>query len=132
MDNETVPHMRLCRRSLPWTVIEASRTSLNIVAISVIHVESQQPEYFPNAGIPGGVTLSRFAVLLKNWMIDDRENRNYTRPCDTRVREETGIVLPPESVGQWERIPLSLTVFDPYRSVFHSSRQYFEAELNAA
>ena len=95
---------------------------------SVVYLESQQPEYFDNSGIQKGILLSRYACLLKNWMLDEREHVNYGRPWDPRVREDIGIVIPPENVGQWERTSLPLTVSDPYRSAFRAFLKYFQGQ----
>jgi hypothetical protein len=47
------------------------------------------------------------------------------------VREDTGIVIPVENVGQWERQSLSLTVSEPYGLIFRQFRSYFESEMRA-
>lgn len=96
---------------------------------SVVYLQSQQPEYFDNSGIQKGILLSRYACLLKNWMLDEREHLNYTRPWDPRVREDTGITIPAENVGQWERTSLPLTVSDPYRSTFRVFLKYFQSQM---
>jgi Ca-activated chloride channel family protein len=98
---------------------------------SLIYLESQQPEYFPNTGIRKGVLLSRYAALLKNWMIDERQYAHYSQPWSPAVREDTGICIPPENVGQWERTSLNLTVSQPYRSIFRTFAKYFKGEIYA-
>jgi len=98
---------------------------------AVIYLESQRPEYFPNSGIRKGVLLSRYAALLKNWMIDERRYRGYNDGWQASVREDCGIVLPVENVGQWERTSIPLTVSQPYRSVFRDFAAYFEDEMRA-
>jgi Ca-activated chloride channel family protein len=96
---------------------------------SVIFLESEQPEYFDNTGIQKGVLLARYACLLQNWMMDERQYVRYSQPWNARVREDTGIVIPAENVGQWERTSLPLTVSQPYRSVFREFASYFEDEM---
>jgi Ca-activated chloride channel family protein len=98
---------------------------------SVVYLESQPPEYFPNTGIRKGVLLSRYAALLKNWMMDERQYARYNQPWSPRVREDTGICIPPENVGQWERTSLDLTISQPYRSIFRTFAGYFEDEMYA-
>ncbi len=41
---------------------------------AAINLESTQPEYFPNSGIRKGILLVRYASLLQNWMIDERQH----------------------------------------------------------
>jgi Ca-activated chloride channel homolog len=97
---------------------------------STVYLESQQPEYFPNSGIRKAVLLTRYASLMRNWMLDERQHINYSRSWDARVREDCGIVLPPDNLGQWERTSLPLTVSPPYRSVFRSFAGYFSNETS--
>jgi Ca-activated chloride channel family protein len=96
---------------------------------SVIYLESEQPEYFDNTGIRKGILLSRYAALLKNWMIDEREHIHHSQPWDPRVREDTGIIIPPENAGQWERTSLPLVISPSYATVFRSFSRYFEDEM---
>jgi len=96
---------------------------------SVIYLESEQPEYFDNSGIRKGILLSRYAALLKNWMIDEREHMHFSQPWNPRVREETGIIIPPENAGQWERTSLPLTVSPSYTRIFQNFSQYFDDEM---
>jgi Ca-activated chloride channel homolog len=96
---------------------------------SVIYLESEQPEYFDNTGIQKGILLARYACLLQNWMLDERQYVRYSGSWSPRVREDTGIVIPAENVGQWERTSLPLTVSQPYRSIFRSFAKYFEDEM---
>ncbi len=98
---------------------------------AVIYLESQPPEYFPNSGIRKGVLLTRYAALLKNWLMDERQYGWYDQPWPPRVREDTGIGIPAENVGQWERTSLDLTVSQPYRAIFQFFAGYFEDEMYA-
>ena len=45
------------------------RNGYRDTAESVVYLEGEQPEYFENTGIRKGILLSRYAALLKNWMI---------------------------------------------------------------
>jgi Ca-activated chloride channel homolog len=96
-----------------------------------IVLEATSPEYFDNSGIRKGILLTRYAALLKNWMIDERQHLNYGRPWDPCVREDTGIIIPVAYTGQWERQSLPLTVSGPYRSLFLSFISYFDQEMRA-
>jgi len=96
---------------------------------AVVTLWSTPPEYFPNSGIRKGVLLTRYAALLKNWMTDERQHLQYSRPWEPVVSERDGIILPPENVGQWERTSLPLTVSPGYKRVFSDFTRYFEQEM---
>jgi len=98
---------------------------------SVVAMESVNPEYFDNTGIRKGVLLSRYAALLKNWMLDERAHAHVSYPWTPTVREDCGIVIPMENVGQWERTSLPLFVSNPYRLLFREFSSYFESEMRA-
>jgi Ca-activated chloride channel homolog len=95
-----------------------------------IYLEAQQPEYFANNGIRKGVLLTRYAALLKNWMIDQRQHVNYNHSWQPCVREDSGIIIPDEYRGQWERQSLPLSVSDSYQSLFKEFKRYFENEMD--
>jgi Ca-activated chloride channel homolog len=96
-----------------------------------IVLESTSPEFFDNSGLRKGILLTRYAALLENWMIDERQHLNYSRPWDPCVREDTGIIIPVVYAGQWERQSQPLTVSEPYRSLFHRFSSYFEQEMGS-
>jgi Ca-activated chloride channel family protein len=96
-----------------------------------IVLESTQPEYFDNTGIRKGVLLTRYASLLQNWMIDQRQYAAYSRPWDPTIREDTGIIIPVVNVSQWERQSLPLMVSEPYKRIFRDFSQYFSGEMAA-
>jgi Ca-activated chloride channel family protein len=98
-------------------------------AESIVYLEKQQPEYFDNTGIRKGILLSRYAALLKNWMLDERQHVQYSSPWNPRISERTGIEIPPENVGQWERQSLRLNVSDLYVRIFKDFSRYFANEM---
>ena len=100
-------------------------------SVAAIALESTPPEYFDNSGIRKGILLSRYAALMKNWLIDERQHLQYSSPWDPLVREDTGIVMPPENISQWERTSLPLEVFSSYRMIFSNFADYFESEMEA-
>jgi Ca-activated chloride channel family protein len=94
-----------------------------------INLESTQPEYFDNSGIRKGVLLSRYAALLKNWMVDERRNAQVSYPWSPCINGDTGIVVPVESsLSQWERQSLALTVSDSYQRIFQDFSGYFQGK----
>jgi len=96
-----------------------------------INLETTQPEYFENTGIRKGVLLSRYAALLKNWMIDERQHVAYPRPWDPCINADTGISIPIENNGQWERQSLPLRVSGLYDRIFSDFASYFNSEMRA-
>jgi Ca-activated chloride channel homolog len=98
----------------------------------VTSLEGTHPEYFGNSGIRKGILLTRYAALLKNWTIDERQHVQYSSPWDSTIDEDTGIIIPPETgLGQWERQSLPLTISAPYGRIFAKFGKYFEDEMNA-
>jgi len=98
---------------------------------AVIALERKSPEYFDNSGIRKGILLTRYASLLKSWMLDERQHVRYSSPWQASVREDTGIIIPPVNVSQWERQSLPLVVSEPYRKVFKDFSRYFADEMRA-
>jgi len=97
---------------------------------AVIILESTSPEYFDNSGIQKGILLTRYAALLQNWMIDERQHIQYNQPWNPSIREDTGIICPPmPNFSQWERQSLPLTVSESYKRIFRNFAGYFEQEM---
>jgi Ca-activated chloride channel family protein len=97
----------------------------------IINLETSQPEYFANSGIRKGVLLTRYAALLKNWMTDERQHVQYSRPWDPCISEATGIVIPVEYNSWWERQSMPLTVSGSYGRIFGDFSRYFSSEMEA-
>ncbi|MCJ7514798.1 MAG: VWA domain-containing protein, partial [Dehalococcoidia bacterium] len=95
-----------------------------------IYLDDERPEYFENSGIRKGVLLARYADLVQNWLIDEREHASWSRPWEPRVNPEYGICVPPSQLGEWERTSLPLTVSSPYRSLFRDFSEYFSDEIS--
>jgi Ca-activated chloride channel homolog len=96
----------------------------------VIQPEATPPEYFDNSGIRKGILLSRYAALLQNWTIDERQHIQFCKPWEPAVGEETGIIIQAYPyLGQWERSSLPLTVSQFYKKIFSNFSQYFENEM---
>ncbi|MFC2032628.1 VWA domain-containing protein [Chloroflexota bacterium] len=97
---------------------------------AIVKLQREEPEFFGNSGIRKGILLSRYADLLKNWMIDEREHVHLSRPWEPRVTDEIGIIVPPITLGRWERQSLPLVVSEPYKELFSEFRDYFKQEMN--
>lgn len=97
---------------------------------AIVDFNDETAEFFANNGIRKGVLLARYADLMKNWMIDEREHAHISRPWEPSVDDERGIIVPPVTLGQWERQSLPLMVSGPYRELFDEFRAYFEQEIS--
>lgn len=88
-----------------------------------------EPDFYENGGIRKAILLSRYADLLKNWIIDERAALESDESVQPLVTLENGIVVPgPVELGEWERQSLPLTVSEPYRNLFEVFGTYFENE----
>lgn len=93
-------------------------------------LEEHDSDFYQNNGVRKAVLLSRYADLLKNWMIDERTAAGKGGRIAPSVTLTGGIVIPVE-LGEWERQSLSLTVSDPYPELFGRFRDYFHSEAQA-
>lgn len=91
---------------------------------------SAQADFYQNSGIRKAVLLSRYADLLKNWMIDERTAAERGWKIVPSVTLANGIVVPIE-LGEWERQSMPLTVSDPYPELFGQFLNYFKGEEQA-
>ncbi|WP_439027907.1 vWA domain-containing protein [Haloarchaeobius sp. DT45] len=90
---------------------------------TTIEFPSGGPEQFANSGVRKAVLLTRYADLLKNWMVAERESGGDP-PAE-------GIEVPEYELGQWERQSDPLTVSSEYRQRFGEFATYFESEMAA-
>jgi Ca-activated chloride channel family protein len=95
-----------------------------------VFLEANQPDFYENNGIRKAVLLTRYADLLKNWMIDERSASKNGWKIVPSVTRANGIVIPVE-LGDWERQSLPLTVSEPYRLLFSEFMDWFKKESQA-
>ncbi len=100
---------------------------------SNIDISAQSADYYQNSGIQKGVLLARYADLLKNWIIDERESIPEDIVFSPVVTEDAGIIVPPmePSLGQWERTSMPLQVDEIYKNLFATFSNYFSSEMQA-
>ena len=97
-----------------------------------IVIEERSPDYFDNNGIRKGILLSRYADLVKNWIIDERISYGEKKVINPHVDWNVGIVVPDyTNLGQWERQSMPLQVSTHYKDLFREFRVHFEREMNA-
>ncbi|MDQ1282479.1 MAG: Ca-activated chloride channel [Euryarchaeota archaeon] len=95
-----------------------------------VNLEEIPADSYQNSGIRKAVLLTRYADLLKNWMIDERTAREKGWTIVPSVTLANGIVIPID-LGEWERQSLPLTVSEPYRELFGQFQEYFKSESKA-
>ena len=90
-------------------------------------------EYYDNTGIRKGIALTRYANLMKNWILYERgeENRTFVINNTTGIKDCDYI---PEQIvvmlGENERSSVKLSVSDEYRKIFSNFKEYFKSEMN--
>ncbi len=101
-----------------------------------VSFEDRKPEYFENTGVRKAVLLTRYADLMKNWMIYEHDQADEldeeVKPAVT-VAEREGIEPPHQSfeLGKWERQSVPLRVSDRYEDKIREFRPYFRKEADA-
>lgn len=82
-------------------------------------------EHYGNSAVRKAIVLSRYADLLKNWTIYERE--------ETLVEDDDGIADPPaeDRLGTWELQSDPLVVSERYESRIRSFREHLAGEMAA-
>ena len=94
---------------------------------------NKDDEYYENTGIRKAICLTRYANVLKNWILYERSNENDKFYID----ENFGIADCEYSkdeirklLGENERTSVKLTVSDKYKDIFKKIKDYLENEKN--
>jgi len=90
-----------------------------------VALQETMPHY-DSSGIRKAVLLSRYAGLLKNWMIDQRQQCNRIPGPYDYWRQ--GIPLPMYRLGRWERRSCQIMPSEGYAKIFSYFEKYFEVE----
>lgn len=99
----------------------------------------KRSEFYDNTGIRKGIVLARYANILKNWLLDEREIIEKQKPVppepivpsvETYYIEGIPIIDPEFVLGRWERQSEKLRVSDEYKKLFSEFTPYFEREIN--
>ena len=89
-------------------------------------------EHYDNTGIRKAIVLTRYANILKNWIMYERtgEQRFIIVPAigilDFDYTEDQIVVM----LGRNERTSVALKVSDTYKSIFNTIKQYILNENN--
>ena len=102
-------------------------------SIATISIDDEQ--HYDNTGIRKGIMLVRYAELMKNWIYDERRYAaNGSDVSDPSHLYADGIHIPKyadNSLGQWERQSLPLTVSEGYGEAIDEFKKYFKDEADA-
>ena len=91
-------------------------------------------EYYENNGIRKAILLTRYANLMKNWILYERseEDNRFLINIETGIvdcccptTEDVRVVL-----GENERTSVKLTVGNEYKELFKKMKKYMESELS--
>jgi Ca-activated chloride channel family protein len=94
---------------------------------ATVSIPDRDPDYYANSGVHKAVLLTRYADLLKSWMIAEREG-DEAAP----VSAEEGIEPPADEDDyddRWEQQSDPLTVSATYRQRFDRFAAYFRDEM---
>jgi Ca-activated chloride channel family protein len=92
--------------------------------------QNNEVEFFQDSGIRKAVLLTRYADLLKDWIMDERKGIDSGQTIMPVVTFESGIVVP-AILGEWERQSVPLVVSDPYKKLFGIFGTYFQGEMKS-
>jgi len=90
---------------------------------TTIRFPAVEPDFYANTGVRKAVLLSRYADLLKNWMVDERTGE--------QPATDDGVEVPPDELGRWEQQSDPLTVSATYETRIAAFREYFAEEAEA-
>jgi Ca-activated chloride channel family protein len=93
-----------------------------------VEIADAKQDFYQNNGIRKAILLSRYADLLKNWMIDERKAQEMGWKVVPSVTLANGIVIPVE-LGEWERQSLPLRVSESYQELFAEFRNRFQQDM---
>lgn len=91
-------------------------------------VFNKDSESYDSSGIRKAIVLTRYANLLKNWMIDQRMYCN-TIPAMYDY-SHFGIINPQQRLSKWERGSCSMVPSEGYSKIFTYFDQYLMKEMN--
>ena len=100
---------------------------------TAVSLESHGSDYYENDGIQKGILLSRYAELMKAWILSERATiaEIYIEPTSFY---DNGIYVPEYShwnLDTWERASLPLQVSGIYPLLISVFRDYFDAEATS-
>ncbi len=111
-----------------------NRSGETSTSTATVDFGDTSPESFDNTGIHKGVLLSRYVNVMKNWIVDEREDiADKPAVYDPYMTEDTGIMIPEpiDDTGTWERGSVDLQISEHYQDLFTIFRAYFAEQAEA-
>jgi len=118
------------QESMRLSVSYEDRNGVKDIDEADVVMAGQEGDFYQNSGIRKAILLSRYADLLKDWIIDERTAADRGWKIVPSVTLTNGIVIPIE-LGEWERQSMPLTVTQPYPELFGQFANYFAIESQA-
>jgi|WetSurMetagenome_2_1015567.scaffolds.fasta_scaffold00502_11 Ca-activated chloride channel homolog len=118
------------QESMRLSVSYEDRNGVKDIDEADVVMAGQEGDFYQNSGIRKAILLSRYADLLKDWIIDERTAADRGWKIVPSVTLTNGIVIPIE-LGEWERQSMPLTVTQPYPELFGQFANYFASESQA-
>ncbi|MBD3155316.1 MAG: VWA domain-containing protein [Candidatus Aenigmarchaeota archaeon] len=119
---------------LDLTVTYETREGEVRTSSSSVEFEIRESEYFENLGIRKAVLLTRYADLMKNWIIYERSQiPDSDVPIDAVRTAEMEGIEPPwifPGLGRWERQSKPLTISELYIEKIQLFKEHFEQEMD--
>lgn len=98
-----------------------------------VSLKNTTEEYYDNTGIRKAIALTRYANLMKNWILYERGEEDRTmlitvttgiKDCEYCTQEQVRVLL-----GENERSSVKLSVSKEYSEAFKKFKEYFEKEM---
>lgn len=116
--------------SIQLTATYTDRSGKIFQSTQPVSIPSTTSEYYPNSGIHKAIVLTRYASLMKSFMLSKRASPTYH---DEYIRIPEHGILPPDEkrYSEWERTSFPLELNPEDKVMFQQFKQYFEAEKKA-
>ncbi len=113
--------------SIQLTATYTDRAGKKYQSAQLVSIPSNSSDYFPNSGIHKAIVLTRYASLMKSFMLSKRASTIYH---DEYIRIPEHGILPPDEqrYSEWERTSMSLQLTPEDKAMFQQFKQYFEDE----
>ncbi len=99
----------------------------------VVNFKDSKNEFYDNTGIRKGIVLTRYANLMKNWILYERSDSDNK----FLITSDTGIVdcgydddFIGRILGEQERSSVKLSVSEEYEELFEKMRLYIQSEID--
>lgn len=110
-------------------------------SMDFVFQDNGKQEYYDNKGIQKGIALSRYATLMKNWILHERTKGKSPEGSNQRkgdslleMYRKHGIPFfhdPGFELSKWERQSQKLTVSEEYKELINKFIPYFEKEMKS-